>query len=528
MEKVKNTSLEKVKSKINKTNSKIANSKIIDEKKDLEKFKKVLNIAKSSIEDNKTKIKVLFVTSEALPFCATGGLADVCGSLPKFIRNSYKDIDIRVILPLYSSIPDEYRNKFEKVGETNVTLAWRKIYCGIFKYNIGNLTYYFIDNEYYFKRDHQQYGFNDDCERFAFFSKAVIEILPIIDFIPNIIHCNDWQTGLIPVYIKTNYIFDNRYNNIKCIFNIHNLQYQGRFSVDYIKDIIGIEKQYSKILEYDKDLNIMKGAIVCSDKVITVSPTYAQEIKTNDNYLAPIISQYSYKIMGILNGLDGEFYNPKTDKFIYNNYDFESLETRRHNKEELQKVFGLEVDANIPMIGIVTRMPKHKGMDLIKQAMEEIVQSNVQFVGVGEGDKEYEDYFKYLNYKYPSKVHVSLGFSIEWGRKIYSAIDILLMPSLTEPCGLSQMIASRFGAVPLVRETGGLKDTIKDFGCKDGGNGYTFANFDANDFKYSIRRALEDYKNKEEWKKKIKIVMDKDFGWDKTAQNYIVIYEELI
>lgn len=478
------------------------------------------------LNENK-KIKVLFATSEALPFCATGGLADVCGSLPKYIDTNYSDVDIRVILPMYSTIPNEYRSKFEKIGEWYTTLSWRKEYAGIFKYVLNNVTFYFVDNERYFKRNNQQYGFDDDCERFAFFSKTVCEILPMIDFYPDIIHANDWQTGLIPVYIKTNYSRDPKYSRIKCIFNIHNIQYQGRFSADYIKDIIGISGEHAKILEYDKDLNIMKGAIVCSDKVITVSPTYAKELRTDNGYLSPIINQYSYKIMGILNGLDYSFYNPATDPYIYKTYTFDTIEVRKENKMQLQKEFGLKVDPDIPMIGIVSRMPKHKGMDLIRACMEEVVNHNVQFVGVGEGEKEYEDYFKYLNYKYPDRVHVSLGFSQEIGRKIYSALDIFLMPSLTEPCGLSQMIASRFGAVPIVRETGGLKDTITDFGCDGGGNGYTFASFSANDFKYSIFRALKDFENKAEWKKKIKIVMDKDFSWDKTSHNYMIIYKEL-
>ena len=480
-------------------------------------------------KEKNTKKKVLFVASEAQPFCATGGLADVCGSLPKEIKKENKNFDIRTIIPLYSNSPTCFRKDFKFIGHIYVTLSWRKEYCGVFEYDYEGIKYYFIDNEKYFKRENGEYGYFDDAERFAFFSKSVLEILPVIDFMPEIMHVNDWQSALIPVYLKTMELGEE-YKNIKTILNIHNIQYQGRYGSQILTDVLGIDEKYRSILDQDGDVNILKGAIVCADKVITVSPTYAEEIKTPEHGsgLSEIVKEYAGKFRGILNGLDYDFYNPKTDKVIYLNYDSENLENKAKNKELLQKEFGLEIDPNAPIIGFCSRMNVWKGFDLIKSCIEKLVSElGIQFVGVGSGEKEYEDFFRYLNNKYPGKVHISLGFSLEIGKKIYSGADIYVMPSLTEPCGLSQIVASRYGVIPIVRETGGLKDTIKDFGCEGGGNGYTFASANVEDFEYSIRRAVADYQNKEEWTNKMQKVMNLDFSWKKTAKEYIETYNEL-
>lgn len=475
------------------------------------------------------KIKVLFAASECQPFCATGGLADVCSSLPKFISKSYKDVDVRVILPLYGSIKEEFRKEFTFLGEWYVSLSWRKEYCGVFKYEYKGVTYYFLDNERYFKRN-GQYGFDDDNERFAFFSKAIVETLPMLGFEPDIIHCNDWQTALVPVYLKTGVFEQEFYKNIKTIFCIHNIAYQGRYGINTITDVCGIDRKHTKVLEYDNDINFMKGGILCADKVLTVSPTYSQEIQRSEyaNGLDGIIREHKDKLQGILNGIDDEEDNPKTDKMVYVNYDVNSIDKKAENKLALQREFGLNEDPNAPILAIVARFPRHKGMDLIKALMEKfIVEGGVQFVAVGEGEREFEDYFKYLNAKYPKQAHISLGFSREIGKKIYAGADIYLMPSKSEPCGLSQMIASRYGTVPIVRETGGLKDSIKDFGCEGGGNGYTFREYNVHDFEYSIWRAINDFKNKEEWRKKVEIVMKKDFSWKNTAEKYVEVYKGL-
>lgn len=481
-------------------------------------------------QEKNTKKKVLFVASEAQPFCATGGLADVCGSLPKEIKQENPNIDIRTIIPLYSNIPACFRKDFKFIGYIYVTLSWRKEYCGVFEYDYQGIKYYFIDNEKYFKRENGEYGYFDDAERFAFFSKSVIEILPVIDFYPDIIHVNDWQSALIPVYLKTT-DYGEKYRNIKTILNIHNIQYQGRYGKQILTDVLGIDEKYRSILDQDGDVNILKGAIVTADKIITVSPSYAEEIKTpeHSNGLHAIVNQNAYKLRGILNGLDYNFYNPATDKIIYQNYDKNSIEIRKKNKELLQKEFCLEVNPNKPILAFCSRINVLKGFDLIKSCIEKLINElDIQLVGVGPADKEFYDFFSYLNNKYPKNVHISLGFSLELGKKIYSAADIYLMPSLTEPCGLSQIVASRYGAIPIVRETGGLKDTIKDFGCIGGGNGYTFANPVVGDLEYSIRRAVTDYKDKAGWEEKIKTVMSLDFSWNKTAKEYIETYNELL
>lgn len=474
--------------------------------------------------------KVLFVASESQPFCGTGGLADIICGLPRFAKHEKPDYEFRVILPYYSFIKQEYKDKFEYLGNKHVKLAWRSEYCGVFKCVDGNVTYYFIDNEKYFKRD-RAYGFNDDAERFAFFSKAVLEVLDIIDFFPDIIHANDWQSALVPVYLKTHYANDSRYNRIKTVLSLHNLQYQGRYGMSILTDVLGIDARYRSLLEHQHDVNFLKAGIQTADKIVTVSPSYSEEIKYTDSGcgLNDIIKANSYKLCGILNGLDYDFYNPKHDEIIYNKFDTESIEIRKKNKEGLQKEFGLNIDPDAPMIAIVTRMAKQKGMDLIKACMEKfIIEDNVQFVGVGEGEFEYHNYFYYLNNKFPKQCHVNVGYSLELGKKIYSGADIFIMPSLVEPCGLSQMVASRYGAVPIVRETGGLRDSIKDFGCEGGGNGYTFARYSVEDLSNSIKRAIYDYKSdKKAWEEKIKICMNTDFSWNKSIKNYIEIYKSL-
>lgn len=481
------------------------------------------------VKQDDKKIKVLYVVSECHPFCATGGLADVAEGLPKYINNN-SDIDMRVVLPMYSDIPSVYREKFKFLGYKYVPVAWRNVYCGVFTYSLNGVTYYFLDNEYYFKRGGGIYSYYDDGERFAFTSRAVLELISLMDFVPNIIHCNDWQSALIPIYLKTIYVNNPYYNKIKTVFTLHNTEYQGKFDIKIISDLFGIDAKYTSLLEYNKDLNLVKGAICCCDKFTTVSPTYAQEILTpeHSNGLDPILRQNAYKICGILNAIDCDFYNPKTDNVLYKNYDVKTMQDKCENKLAIQKELGLEVNKDIPMMCIVTRMAKHKGLDLIKTCMENIVANRpIQFVAVGGGDREYEDYFRYLQGKYPNKVKALLGYSNVWGRKAYGASDIFLMPSKSEPCGISQMIASRYGAIPIVRETGGLKDSMWDFGCSNGGNAYTFRNYNTGDLVYSITRALNDYSNKAEWQNKMKICMLRDFSWKVSANGYISIYNEL-
>jgi len=471
---------------------------------------------------------ILYVASEVQPYCATGGLADVMGSLPKSLKSKHPNCDIRVIVPLYKNMKLD-REELTYVGNTYVTLSWRKEYCGVFSYKANDIIYYFIDNEKYFRRD-GYYGYMDDGERFAFFSRGVLEVLPIINFFPDIIHVNDWQSALVPVYLKTDNWKDSRYANVKTVLTIHNIIYQGRFGKDIIGDVLGIDSEHASLLMHQGDVNFIKAGMLCADRVVTVSRSYANEIQTYEGGvgLDSIAREVSYKLTGIVNGLDYSFYSPSVDKVIWENYDCNSLDKKAKNKEELQKEFGIVVNKDVPVLSIVSRFVKNKGLDFVKDTMENILNTtDAQFVAVGEGETEYENYFKYLNSKYPNKVHVSLGFSVDIGKKIYAGSDIFLMPSISEPCGISQMIASKYGTVPIVREVGGLKDTIKDFGCPDGGNGYTFHDCNSKDFEYSVRRAITDYYNRNDWVNKMKTAMNMDFSWNKSMDNYVKVYKEI-
>ncbi|MGN0961211.1 MAG: glycogen synthase [Christensenellales bacterium] len=476
----------------------------------------------------KEEMKVLYVASECQPFVASGGLGDVAGSLPKAIAKN-GGVDIRVILPLYGTIKRDYRDKFEYLCNFTVHLSWRQEYCGLFRYYSDGVTYYFIDNERYFKRD-KLYGYYDDGERFAYFSKAVVEALPYLNFFPDIIHCNDWQSALVSAYIKTGNWSDYRYYKIKNIYTIHNVEYQGVYGMDTLKDLFGIDNRFRNDVEYNGDINLTKSAIQYSDKFTTVSHSYCDNLKQPycSRGLHHIIIRNEYKLSGILNGIDYDFYNPATDACLYKNYDINSIDDKVINKKRWQEEMGLPVDGETPMISIVSRLVNHKGIDLVIKVIENILQQDIQLVVVGTGDQKYVDYFRYLEGKYPTKVRALVNeYSNENARKAYGASDIFLMPSKIEPCGISQMIASRYGSIPVVREVGGLKDTIKDFGCEGGGNGYTFTNYNPNDLSYQLNRAIKDFRDRTSWREKIKTCMSVDFTWDKPAKDYIKLYSSV-
>lgn len=468
------------------------------------------------------KRKILFVASEARPFIATGGLADVIGSLPQALAVD-PAYDIRVVLPLYSDIKPDQRRKMSFLGNIYVPLGWRNQYCGIFTCCENGVTYYFIDNEYYFKRS-GCYGYYDDGERFAFFSRSVLEILPFVGFYPNVLHCHDWQAALSAVYLKTLYSKRPEYQSIRALFTIHNIEYQGKFSLDILEDLFGIPSEYRYLLEYDGCINLMKGAIECSERFSTVSPTYANEIKSAQyaHGLQDIICRNEWKSTGILNGIDVNSYNPKTDGALFANYDAEHLENKAVCKTELQKMLGLPVK-DAPIIAMISRLVSHKGLDLVKAVIEDILHEDVQFVLLGTGDFSYEEYFKDLGKKYEGKVSANIAFNGDLSKKIYSGADIFLMPSVSEPCGLSQMIASRYATVPVVRETGGLYDSIKPYGA--GGNGFTFASCNPYDMLFVIHEAIDTYKNKEEWKNLMKKAATTDFSWEHSAEEYKKLYE---
>lgn len=478
-------------------------------------------------EEGRT-LKVLFAVSECQPFIATGGLGDVAGSLPKALAADGR-CDIRVVLPLYGDMPWHFREKLKFLCNFSVILGWRQQYCGVFELEQDHVRYYFVDNEYYFKRS-GLYGHNDDGERFAYFSKAVMEILPRIDFYPDVLHCNDWQTALIPVYFKVQYQKGDAYRNIKTVFTIHNIEYQGKYSMDILEDLFGISYQYKDLLEYNGLINLMKGAIQCCDRVTTVSPTYAREILSPvfSHGLNYILKQNEGKLIGILNGIDTDSYDPAADPALFKNYDAESPEGKTVNKTELQKMLFLPQDPEIPMVAVISRLVAHKGIDLIREGVEDMLRRRVQLVVLGKGDAVYENYFLDLQKSYSEKVRAIIAYNPDTSRKIYAAADLFLMPSRSEPCGLSQMIASRYGAIPVIRETGGLYDSIRDIGCEGGGNGFTFARYDCGDMLNRIYAALDLFQNKEEWKKLVERVMRVDFSWSRSAKIYGELYLELL
>lgn len=473
-------------------------------------------------------MKVLFVSSEAHPFAASGGLGDVAGALPKMLRKRL--IGCRVVMPLYDTISQELKDSMTFITSISVPVAWRRQYCGIFQAKYDGVIYYLIDNQYYFKRD-SLYGFYDDAERFTFFSRAVLEMLPHIDFRPDIIHCNDWQSALTPVFYTTMYAKDPWYQGIKTVFTIHNIQYQGTYGMELIGDVVGLKAEDSNLLEYDGDCNFMKGAIECADKVTTVSPSYANEILDPwySHGLDTILRQRQWKLEGILNGIDTDVYNPETDKSIEKNYNKENVfEGKAANKKVLQENMGLPVRADVPMIGIVSRMVSHKGFDLVKAVFDELLSNeDVQVVVVGSGDWQYEQYFRELSDRYHNKIAVRIGFVPSLARKIYAASDLFLMPSKSEPCGLSQMVALRYGTVPIIRETGGLRDSITDSGDGEG-NGFTFKTYNAHDMLGAIKRGLGAYWNREYWPTLVNRAMDCDFSWGRSANEYIKMYKQLL
>ncbi len=467
--------------------------------------------------------------SEVSPFAKTGGLGDVLGALPQALSKSGDDV--RVILPKYGLIPDEYVREMEFLFYIYVPLGWRRKYCGVFRLIKDKVTYYFIDNEYYFG-DACIYKWND-LERFAFYDKACLEILPKLDFKPDVIHLHDWQAGMIAVVLNAYYVKDDFYKGIKTMFTIHNLRYQGVYSIDMVADLFSLDHSYftDDKLEFNGSANMMKGGIVYSDYVTTVSKTYADEIKTplGGEGLDGLLFARSNVLKGIINGIDYEIYNPKTDGLIFENFDIKSIEKKKDNKEALQKQLGLFVDREKAMIGIVSRLVEQKGFDLIAEAMEELLSLDIQLVVVGTGDPKYEEMFKNAAWNHPKKISVNILFSNELAHKVYAAADLFLMPSAYEPCGLSQLIAYSYGTIPIVRETGGLRDTVIPYNEFTGeGTGFSFYANNKNDMLCVIKLALKYFADKNVWNKLQKNAMMLDFSWDASAREYRKLYNELI
>lgn len=472
-------------------------------------------------------MKVCFIAAEAAPFVKVGGLGDVIGSLPKALREL--GVDARVILPLYSSI-DRERFGLKYKAYQFVDLGWRHSYCGIFETEVDGVPCYFVDNEQYFNRD-SIYGQADDGERFAFFSKAALEILPALDFKPDVVNVNDWHTALSVIYSD---VLKSReaefYKDMKSVLSIHNIEFQGRFNPYEMGNLFGLENKYFDALIYNGDVNLLKGAIQLADRVNTVSETYAREIL--DPYfsygLDKILTVEQGKLRGILNGIDVDKFNPKTDPMIPVNYDLKTFEDKVQNKLAFQKEMDLEVNADIPLIGMVTRLTHQKGIDLILQASEEILKTGAQLVILGTGDAHYESALRSLEHYRHDRVRSILLFSNEMSAKIYAASDLFLMPSKTEPCGLSQLISMRYGTVPVVHRVGGLRDTVIPFTGVEG-NGFTFESFQAGDMMDAIYRAVTCfYQSPDEWKQIIKNNLQKDVSWEQSAKKYLDLYHEVV
>ena len=478
--------------------------------------------------EKKNKLKVLFAASECLPFVKTGGLADVAGALPKQLCRD--GADARVVLPFYKPIKEKYRMQCKHVCDFILRLGWRSQYCGVEQLTLEGITYYFIDNEYYFARG-QIYGEYDDAERFAYYSKAVLEVLPDLEWKPDVINCNDWQTALVPVYYNLMFASRPFYENIKTVFTIHNIQYQGRYGREILEYVLGIDDAHfrSGFMAMDGDVNLMKAAIVASTAVTTVSPTYANEIQTEyyGYRLDSVLRMNSYKLHGILNGINMDAFNPETDSKIFKNYGPNNPQDKLVNKTELLKLCGLEGDANTPVIGIVTRFVDQKGLDLVEAVLPDILADDVRLIVLGTGDYRYEQMFIEAKRRWPDKVSASIMFSGDLANRIYAGADMFLMPSKFEPCGLAQMIALRYGTIPIVRETGGLKDTVHAFVDYAGtGNGFTFASYNAHDMLHVIREACGVFRfNKPAWSKLIMQGMQSDFSWGSSADKYIEVYK---
>ena len=473
-------------------------------------------------------MKILFATGEANPYIKSGGLADVLGSLPKSLVQ--KGHECIVVLPKYSDI--KLKDTLEYVTSYDIWVGWRKCYCGVFKAEYDGVTYYFIDNEQYFRRP-GLYGYDDDNERFAYFDFAVLELLSHLNIKPDVLSLHDWQTAMIAALYKERYAYYEFYQGMKVTFTIHNIAYQGKCDPKLLNDHFGLDNYlyYNGNCRNDDCFNMMKAAIVYSDAITTVSPTYAKEILTDSfgEGLQSVLQMRRHDLYGILNGIDYETINPETDPQIVKHFNANKLEDKLANKLALQEECGLPVDKDIPLIGIVTRLTWQKGLDLIINRMEELMKRKVQVVILGAGDDKYEEPLKVLAAQYPEKISLNLKYDFGLSCRIYAGCDMFLMPSLFEPCGLSQMMSLRYGTIPIVRETGGLKDSVEPYNeYEQTGTGFSFANYNAHEMMDTLDYALEVFEDKESWTELMKRAMSAKLDWDKSADAYLTVFNSLL
>ena len=475
-------------------------------------------------------MNVVLAASEAGPFIKTGGLGDVIAALPKALKE--QDVDARVVIPKYRRIREDLKEKLQFKQWFTVQVGWRSRYCGVFEGNIDGVTYYLLDNEYYFDRD-GEYGYYDDAERFAFFDRAVLMLLKQINWKPDVLHCNDWQTGMIPLLYQLEYKKDFFYDGMRTVYSIHNLLFQGVFDPEILPELFGydMEPYLNKSVEFDKGVSFMKAGINYSDKISTVSYSYAEEIKTPEygRRLDGLLRERAYALRGIVNGIDYDEFNPYKDQFLYKKFESNYMEDKRQNKMDLQRELNLPVNADIPLIGIVSRLTEQKGIDLIMYMADRLLQQNVQMVILGTGDKKYEEFFSGLADRYRYKVSANIRFDNGLSHRIYASSDMFLMPSLFEPCGLGQLIALRYGSVPIVRETGGLKDTVAAYDENTGiGNGFSFENYNGDELLMITEYALRIYWDKWRWTGIVNQAMHSNNSWKKSAAEYKQLYKDAL
>lgn len=476
-------------------------------------------------------MKVLFASAEAAPFFKSGGLGDVAYALPKELAK--QGVDIRVVLPNYTKMPEKYKSQLKELVHFRFQLGNKNVYCGIKTLELEGVTYYFVDNLSYFDRP-DLYGEWDDGERFAYFSTAIIEMLEVIDFIPDVIHCNDWQTAMVPVLLVDRYHWKERLQNIRKVLTIHNIRFQGNYEAQILPNVFGTS--YNTFtddgVKFGDRMNFLKGGINFSDRVTTVSPTYAREIMTTEfgEGLDGPIRHNQWKLRGIINGIDYDSNNPESDSLIPHHFSVEDLSGKAANKLALQKRLGLAENPDVPIIGMVSRLTDQKGFQLIEQKLDELLKKDVQVILLGTGETQFENSFRFFEDVYHDKMRACILFDIELAQLIYAGSDMFLMPSAFEPCGLSQMMSMRYGTLPIVHETGGLVDTVQPYNRFTGeGTGFSFSPFDATTMMSVINLALDVYyNNQEDWQKLVEQAMSRDFSWEGPAQDYIQLYEELL
>ena len=475
------------------------------------------------------KKKILFVASEADPFIKTGGLADVAGSLPQALRE--EGHDVRLVIPQYRQIPEKYTDRMESVCHFRTKLAWRDTYLGVNRLEEDGVPVYFIDNKHYFDRD-SIYENEDKYEQFAFFSQAVLDMLPVIDFKPDIIHANDWQTGPLPLLFADRYRQQSYYQDIKTVYTIHNLKYQGQFAGHIAGDVLGVAPHHwdSGNIRHNGLLNYMKTGIMYSDHVTTVSESYADEIQTSyfGEGLDYALRLRGDDLSGILNGISYDKFDPEKNKNLAVRFSKGEIDKKLANKVHIQQKLGLEVNGDKPLIGFISRMVEQKGLDLVKAVFDEIMATGAQFLILGTGQREYEEFFKAKQHEYPDNLSVNIKYDAQLADQIYAGSDMFLMPSRFEPCGLSQLISFRYGTIPVVRETGGLNDTVIPYNEETGeGTGFGFRNYNAHDMLHTIERAVSFYDQKGIWNKLVNRVMNLDYSWHNSAKKYSKLYNKL-